>query len=64
MPITNCPAPAKWLTPKQFAEQAQLSPFTVWRLVRQGQLPAQHFGRSIRISTQVLDNFGCTGDES
>ena len=45
------------LTYKQAAEILQVSDRTVWQLVKDGQLRAVRFGRTVRIDRQDLDAF-------
>ena len=61
---TSTASPA-FLTAQQFADEMQLSVFTVWRLIREGQLKAAHISRSVRIPRTELDCYidGGTGTD-
>jgi excisionase family DNA binding protein len=49
MPESEFRTAERFLTVEQFAESRQLCTATVYRLVRAGEIPAEHIGRSIRI---------------
>ena len=41
----------------EVADRLAVSPTTVWRLVRSGELPAYRVGRQIRLSTVDVENY-------
>lgn len=49
--------PERLLKPKEAAEILQLSQVQIYRLVRQGELPAVIIGRSVRFRPGQLDDF-------
>lgn len=49
--MATCPV---YLTVKEFAQAAGLAPAHVWKLVRCGELPAQRFGRWVRLPVSAL----------
>jgi excisionase family DNA binding protein len=51
------PASPGWLTVHEIADALRVSPMTVYRLVRAGDLPAVHIGRSVRIRSRVLSDY-------
>jgi len=44
-----------FLCVKEVAEILRLSTWQVYQLIKRGDIPAIHFGRSIRISSAVID---------
>lgn len=44
-------------TPEQIAGQLQLTVRTIYKLIREGKLPATKIGREYRISDEQLDRF-------
>ena len=55
--MTDQPIPEKLIKPKDAAEILQLSQVQVYRLVRQGELPAVVIGRSVRFRAGQLAEF-------
>ena len=55
--MTDQPIPEKLIKPKDAAEILQLSQVQVYRLVRQGELPAVVIGRSVRFRAGQLTEF-------
>lgn len=46
-----------YYTPEQVAEKLQMSVRTVWKYIREGQMPASKIGRGYRISEEQLERF-------
>ncbi len=46
-----------YVTAEEFAVATQLNVHTIWRLVRQGEIRAEHFGRSVRIPVEELHRY-------
>jgi excisionase family DNA binding protein len=46
-----------YYTPEQVAEKLQISVRTVWKYIREGQMPASKIGRGYRISEEQLERF-------
>ena len=44
-------------TPEELADLLKISKYTVYDMIKRGDLPAHRIGRSLRISTQQLDRF-------
>jgi excisionase family DNA binding protein len=55
--MADLPSPEILLRPKQAAEILQVSQVQVYRLVRQGELPAVIIGRSVRFRPGQLAEF-------
>lgn len=46
------------MTVKEFCERLQISTSTVYRMIRDGQIPALKFGRYWKIPRSVLNEIG------
>jgi excisionase family DNA binding protein len=55
--MSNQAAPERLLRPKEAAEILQLSQVQIYRLVRQGELPAVVIGKSVRFRANQLADF-------
>ena len=53
--MENTAAFPVWLTPREVARGLGLSPQKVYQLARDGELPAAHVGRSVRIPADELE---------
>jgi excisionase family DNA binding protein len=49
------------LTVEQVAKHWQLSPRTVWRMIKLGRLPVSRFGRAVRIHPKVVAKLDSEG---
>lgn len=47
-----------YMTVKEFCEKMQVSTSTVYRMIRQRQIPAIKFGRYWKISRRIFDEIG------
>lgn len=47
-----------YMTVKEFCEKMQVSTSTVYRMIKEKQLPAIKFGRYWKISREVFDDIG------
>ena len=55
--MSDLATPERLLKPKEAAEILQLSPVQIYRLVRQGELPAVIIGKSVRFRPGQLADF-------
>jgi excisionase family DNA binding protein len=48
---------SQWLTVAEVAELLRLNPQTVYKLIREGELPALRLGRTIRVRAGALEDY-------
>lgn len=44
-------------TPEEIAQKLKLSKYTVYEMIKRGEIPAHHIGRSIRVSETQLEQY-------
>jgi excisionase family DNA binding protein len=50
-------ARARFLTPKEVADLLRVSPMTVYRLIKSGELPAVRVGKAFRVREDDMDAY-------